>query len=359
MDYAQQLKSKEKALQKLLGSLSLEPSTTSDPRGFRNRAKMSVTGTLESPIVGLVGEVALDQGRELLDCPIHHEKLNALLGRLPEYITTYQLTPYSIQEQGGELKGLIAFFSPESQQMYLRFVLRSQESVARIKKLIPVLQSEFPELVCISANVQPIAHAILEGPEELILTNQKTISHRIGALELQLAPQAFVQTNFEVAKKLYQTAAEWIQEAGAIQMLELFSGQGAFSFFAERSVKKALGIEINKSAVKTANETAQSLGLSHVSFKCADVTQIDAEIEKFAPDLILVNPPRRGLTSSVELIRKSGAKNLIYSSCLLESLESDLGKLSDLYCVKKAKIFDMFPHTGHFESLVWLQSRTN
>src|SRR4051794_3228453 len=63
-----------------------EPSVASSPRAFRNRAKMVVTGTTEAPIIGLTGQGELDAGRELLDCPIHHPRLNELIAALPDYI---------------------------------------------------------------------------------------------------------------------------------------------------------------------------------------------------------------------------------------------------------------------------------
>ena len=361
-DYASQISKKEVEIEEALKFLlpfRLEPSARSPIMGFRNRAKMSVTGTVETPIIGLPGgETDLDQGQELLNCPIHHPKLNALMNALPELIRSFNLIPYQIKNRRGELKGLIAFYSENSNQMYLRFVLRSKECVSRIQKLIPTLQSQFPELVCISANIQPIPHAILEGPEEIILTEVKSIvysfEHAGKKLELSLAPQAFVQTNSQVATQLYQTAASWIAEAHPEKMLELFCGQGAFSFFAAENAKQILGIEINPDAVKIANETAARLGFSHLNFKCSDAAQVGSEIQAFQPNLILANPPRRGLGESLKLIRDSNAEHFIYSSCSIESLAKDLKLLSDRYRVKKIQLFDLFPHTSHFEVLVWM-----
>jgi 23S rRNA (uracil747-C5)-methyltransferase len=338
--YADQLVKKENAV-------------PSNPIGFRNRAKMIVTGTSEKPVIGLTGETDLDEGRELLHCPIQHPKLNEVIAALPDYIHEFNLIPYQIENRKGELKALILFYSPLTNQMYLRFILRSKECVSRIIKLLPKLQTQFPHLVCVTANIQPIAQAILEGKEEIFITEQKFIEHQLGHLTLNLAPQAFVQTNAEVATKLYQMAADWITEIKPEKMLELFCGQGAFSLFAAKSAKKILGIEINEDAVKTANETAQKLGYTHLSFECRDAA--------FAPsigaDLILVNPPRRGLGESIQILLNAKPEHLIYSSCSAESLNKDLLKLSEHYSVIKKQVFDLFPHTEHFETLVHLQRK--
>ncbi len=358
--YPEQLSAKaSKVLQDLafMGPLKLEPTVSSPLQGFRNRAKMAVTGSVEEPKIGLHGEQDLDAGRELLSCPIHHPRLNEVIEALPGFLASFRIEPYRIRERRGELKGIIAFYSPQSHEMYLRFVLRSQECIARLRKMAPELQARFPFLVCLSANLQPIPHAILEGPEEIFLTESRTIVHQLGKLRMTLAPQAFVQTNVEVAARLYDTAAGWISEIQPQRAMELFCGQGAFSLAAASSAGSWLGVEVNSDAVRQANLTAQSLGFSHVKFHCADAAQVGAEMREFSPELVLVNPPRKGLGAAASLISASLPRDLIYSSCNSESLAADLRVLGSDYGVKRAQVFDLFPHTEHFETLVWLSRR--
>jgi 23S rRNA (uracil747-C5)-methyltransferase len=317
---------------------------------------MTVTGTLAHPVLGILGEAEnLDRGYDLTHCPIHHPKLNEMLSQLPDFFRSAQLVPYHIHERTGDLKSVIAYYSPVSKEMYLRFILRSRSPTERIKRNLSALQKQFPELVCISVNLQPIAHSILAGREEIFLTDRTYIEHKIGQLSLRLSPQAFVQTNYEVANRLYTEAAQWIENLGIKKMLELYSGQGAFSFLASHRCEKILGIEINPDAVKTAQETALTLGLKHLQFKCLDATRVETEIELFSPDLILVNPPRKGLGEGVSAILKTQPQYLLYSSCAIESLAFDLDRLKSLYKIKKIQLFDMFPHTEHFEVLVLLE----
>jgi 23S rRNA (uracil747-C5)-methyltransferase len=367
-DYSSQIIKKEEQIRDALSFFQifhLEKSVQSSLQGFRNRAKMSVTGSVETSVIGLLGQNndSLDEGREILACPIHHEKLNQIIAALPELIRVYNLIPYIIQERKGELKGVIAFYSQETNQAYLRFILRSKECVARLKKLVPVFQKQFPEVVCITANIQPVPHAIQEGPEEIFLTETRAIDLQLGSLCLKLTPQAFVQTNIHVATALYETAARWIQEAeGVGNFLELFCGQGAFSLVAAQSLldrtTRFLGIEINGEAVKAANETAKRLGLGHVLFRASDATQVASEIEDFQPDLVLVNPPRRGLAQGALILKQATPRYIIYSSCSIETLARDLRILSEKYNIRKIQLFDMFPHTEHFETLVWLQIKS-
>jgi 23S rRNA (uracil747-C5)-methyltransferase len=345
VDYSQQIRNKEAVLLKALDSrIALLPSVTSKETGFRNKAKLVVSGTLEKPLIGLID-------KEILECPVHDPAINRLLIDLVPFIQEAKLIPYNISERKGELKGLIVFHGTE---MYLRFVLRSKEPLDRIKKHLPRLMSKYPELASVSVNIQPIHSAILEGDEEVSLSARDHIIHEINGMKLKLRPRAFVQTNQEVAGKLYSTAASWVKELKVKKFLELFSGQGAFSFHCAPFVQEARGVEINQDAVMVANEAAKEFKLDHLKFVSLDAGKSSEIVKEFSPDLILVNPPRRGLSESISVLKNQKPEWIIYSSCSVESLATDLQGLSE-YKIERAQLFDMFPHTSHFETLVLLK----
>lgn len=345
-DYGKQIVLKEESLRSLLGQeTNLLPTIRSTTSGFRNKAKLVVSGTSENPLVGLLE-------KEILECPVHDPAINRLLIDLVPFIKTAKLVPYDIAGKKGELKGLIIFHSDE---MYLRFVLRSKEGIDRIKKHLPNLLASHPELSSVTVNIQPIHQAILEGEEEISLGPNEFISQSYGKLKLKVRPRAFIQTNQQVATRLYATAAAWVEELKIRKFVELFAGQGAFTFHCAPFVEEAIGIEINPEAVRIATETASELGLSHLKFFPLDAGHSGNILSQNRPDLILVNPPRRGLGESLALVRESGSRWLIYSSCSAESLAKDLKELSGDYQIEKAQIFDMFPHTNHYETLVLLR----
>lgn len=359
LSYADQIKRKELKLTEALRDqkgIEILPAATSMPNQFRNKAKFTVTGTLDEPIIGLLGEDNLDQGREILYCPLHTIGINELAQKLLPFIQLTKLTPYSIAERRGELKGLILFSSQEN-EFYLRFILRSKESLDRIKKNLPQLKKDFPKLKVVTANIQPIPHAILEGPEEIFLSHEEYLNHQMGTIEFKIGPKGFVQTNQDIAMKLYSQAAAWASDLDINTFVELFSGQGAFSFFIQSMVKNAIGIEIDPEAVKAANSSAKEAGLDHLKFIAQDASKLQNELKKLSPDLLLVNPPRRGLGEALPLIMNSEAKFLIYSSCSLESFAKDLKQLNQSYELKKIQLFDMFPHTEHFETLALFYRR--
>jgi 23S rRNA (uracil747-C5)-methyltransferase len=344
-DYEQQIALKEAVMAEAIGKVKIDPSVRSEVAGFRNKAKLVVSGTTNNPILGLIE-------KEILNCPVHDPVINRILTDLIPFIKHAKLVPYHIAERKGELKGIILFHGDET---YIRFVLRSRESLDRIRKNLPELLASHPDIKSVSVNIQPIHQAILEGEEEIHLGPENFLTQSYGNIKLRIRPQAFVQTNQLVARKLYQTAAQWVKETRAKRFLELFSGQGAFSFHCAEFVTEATGIEINPEAVKMSQETASVLGLTHLHFLALDAGKSLELIRKKAPDIILVNPPRRGLAESIKILEDVLPEWIIYSSCSAASLKGDLDQLKNNYIIERARLFDMFPHTTHFETLVLLK----
>ena len=159
--YQEQLAGKEAHLRSLLGdrrSLQWLPPVASPEEGFRNKAKMVVTGTAQNPVVGILD----DRGRgvDLRECGLHTPGLRAALPTFAAFITRADLTPYDVAGRRGELKHLLLTESPGGELM-ARFVLRSQEPVSRLRKHLPSLLAELPQLRVVSANLLPEHKAVL------------------------------------------------------------------------------------------------------------------------------------------------------------------------------------------------------
>src|SRR5690606_24091211 len=136
------------------------PPVASRPEAFRNKAKMVVGGTIDAPTLGILD--AARRGVDLRGCGVLSEGLRAALPPIAAFITRAQLTPYDIPARRGELKNVLLTESPDGRLM-LRFVLRSSEPLARIRKHLPGLLAELPQLAVVTANLLPEHTAVLEG----------------------------------------------------------------------------------------------------------------------------------------------------------------------------------------------------
>lgn len=405
---AQQLQLKQSAVQATLAgqvetAAWLEP-FASAPSHFRNKAKLAVSGTTHAPVLGLVDR--FDNGTDLTSCPLHVNEIKAALAPLTRAITRMGLQPYSIVKRRGELKHVLITASANGQLM-VRFVLRSTAQLPAIRKGAPRLQSELPGLRVLSVNIQPRPAAILEGEREIILSQDSTldmplylpelgadgvvVNNKKSVLPLVLPPQSFFQTNSDVAAGLYAQARAWARDyaggqAGALagepgvdepgagesgaggahpdatqssqSIWDLYCGVGGFALALAQPGAQVLGVEVSAPAIDGARAAAAQLGLTspQVRFEAGDASVLDASGQVYGhdkPDLLVVNPPRRGIGELAASIEGSGIKRVLYSSCNPASLAKDLEVMSS-YRVRRARLFDMFPYTNHAEVLVEL-----
>ena len=166
---------------------------------------------------------------DLRDCPLHTPGIQAALPVLAEFVRPRRARRRTTcPARRGELKHLLVTESPDGELM-VRFVLRSQEPVARIRKHLPALREALPALVVASVNLQPEHKAMLEGDREIVLTEQETLRMRVAGLDLHLRPQSFFQTNTAMAAELYQRARAWTAEVAPRSVWDLYCGVGGFA----------------------------------------------------------------------------------------------------------------------------------
>jgi len=351
--YPQQLSDKQALLQQLLADTPVAgwlPPVSSVQQGFRNKAKMVVSGSVERPVFGMVTREG--DAVDLVDCPLYPASFAPVFALLKPFIARAGLTPYNVARKRGELKFLLLTESTQGGMM-LRFVLRSGEKLAQLRAALPWLQQQLPQLQVISANIQPVHMAILEGDEEIALTPDQALVENLNQVPLYIRPQSFFQTNPQVAAGLYATARAWVAQLAVSSMWDLFCGVGGFGLHCATPAMQLTGIEISAEAIACARQSAQQLGLDKVSFAALDSTQFATSREQ-VPQLVLVNPPRRGIGAELcAWLSQMAPEYLLYSSCNPTTMAQDIARLPD-YSVSRVQLFDMFPHTAHFEVLTLL-----
>ena len=395
------------------------PPAGSAPTGFRNKAKMAVSGSVSAPVLGLADRFG--GSLDLRGCPLHVDAIQESLPVLGQLVTGLGLEPYHIAADRGELKYLLLTASPTGALM-VRWVLRSHRHVGTLRRALPRIRRALPQLEVMSANIQPVRQAVLEGEEEILLGLAEGMSDRLQmdlllpaqdvpgrpegreaeetVLPLLLPTRSFFQTNTAVAEELYATARQWAaqwasrrradagwadagragtgwmaggragadagragagSERGAVplHLWDLFCGVGGFALALASHPAlhgaQVCGVELSASAIHGAQASARLMGLDprRVWFEAGDARVLDPRSGD-VPDLLVVNPPRRGIGPDLaQRIEASGVGRVLYSSCNPSSLVSDLAAMPSLR-VRRARLFDMFPHTGHAEVLVEL-----
>ena len=346
-----QLSDKEVHARSLVAAPVWLPTVAGPDVGFRDKAKMVVGGTADAPTLGILDRELV--GVDLRDCGLHSDGLRAALDRIASWASGAGLTPYDVASRRGELKHVLLTESPDAELM-LRLVMRSTALEARVRSRLPALREALPALRVVTINVQPEHKAVLEGEREIVLTPEATLPMRLATgVTLRLGPRSFFQTNTLVAEALYDQARAWVRELPDVQTVwDLYCGVGGFALHLAGPGRRVLGVEVSADAIEAATATAAELGAA-AEFVAADATAY-ALGAGAAPDLVVVNPPRRGIGAELAgWLEESDVRHVVYSSCNAESLARDLALMPSLRPVE-ARVLDMFPHTTHYETMVLL-----
>lgn len=367
--YAEQLEQKEQALKRLLSPYFLQneqtewlPPVLSPVSAFRNKAKMVVSGSVEKPILGILNEVNNPNSAvDLTDCPLYSQHFQSLFPLLKRFIGRAGLVPYNVAKRRGELKYILITESSVNGAFMIRFVLRSETKLPLIEREFASFYAQLPLDSVVSVNIQPLHAAVLEGEKEIFLSQSRVLLEQFNGVPLFIRPQGFFQTNPMVASELYRTAQQWVADLPINRLWDLFCGVGGFGLHCANGLREKnpdlalTGIEISPSAIESATASAERLGLRHVSFASLDSANFAVNNNGEKPDLVIVNPPRRGIGQELaSYLNELRSPYLIYSSCNAETMAADFAHLSG-YHLEKVQLFDMFPHTAHYEALAFLR----
>jgi 23S rRNA (uracil747-C5)-methyltransferase len=335
----------------------LDP-VSSPEAGYRNKAKLVVGGRTGDPTLGILDERG--RGVDLRRCGLYEPGLAATFEPLHRFVAELGIEPYDVPDRRGELKYLIVTHSPDGEHL-VRFVLRSDRHLADLRGALPRLLADLPSVRVVTANLHPEHKAVLEGDTEVALTGQTLLPMRVGDVTLLLGPRSFFQTNTTVAGALYRQARDWVDAADPGVVWDLYCGVGGFARHATAPGRTVLGVETAPDAVDAARASARLPSdpgprppADPPTFVAGDATRAGLSP---APDLVVVNPPRRGIGPDLAAwLDASPATDVLYSSCNVDSLARDLAALPALRPVD-GRVFDMFPQTPHTEVMVRLERR--
>jgi len=323
---------------------------------FRNKAKMVVGATVDAPTLGITD--AGGQGVDLQGCPLYEDAITQALPVIAAFITRAHLVPYDVPSRTGELKYVIVTSAPTGELM-VRFVMRSTEAHARIKKHLGWLREQLPHLVVATLNVLPEHKAVLEGERELILTEQATLPLHLGEVTLHVGARSFFQTNTAMARELYACVRAWVSDVQPRTVWDLYCGVGGFALHCAAPGRAVVGVEQSAEAVDAARSAAAEAaaagvpGMDSVTFVAHDATTWVSTQQ--GPDLVIVNPPRRGIGEELaSWLEASAVRYVVYSSCNATTLARDLKAMPSLRPTR-ARLVDMFPHTSHYEVVTLLE----
>jgi 23S rRNA (uracil1939-C5)-methyltransferase len=196
------------------------------------------------------------------------------------------------------------------------------------------------------------------GPTEIV-DGSPAFDEELGDLRFRVSPDAFFQTNTEMAEQLYGIAAEFAALQGWERVYDLFCGIGTIGLSLAPRAGELFGVEIVEEAVADAIENARLNQITNAQFFAGDVrTSLRELVERAGkPDVLVVDPPRAGLSQKVvRRIIEAGPRRLVYVSCNPTTLAPNAAQLTEAgYTLKRVRPVDMFPQTPHIECVALIE----
>lgn len=277
-----------------------------------------------------------------------------------DWMKQYHIPPY--QEKTG--KGLVRHVYLRTNQAgeVLCCLIVNGKQLPHADELVAALRAAVPTLVGVVLSVNTRKTNVILGTEYHTLWGRDTLEETLCGHTFRLSVPSFFQINQPQTQVLYSRAVEFAGLTGTETVVDLYCGIGTISLAMAEHAAHVIGVEVVPQAIEDAKENARRNGLADKTrFLCGDASQLALQLEQegITPDVVVVDPPRKGLAPDVvDTIARMNPALVVYVSCDPATLGRDLKRFAALgYTAQRAEAVDLFPRTAHIESVVLL-SRT-
>lgn len=321
--------------------------------GYRNKAQYPVR--LENGKV-LAGFFAKRSHRVIpcADCALQPAFYKDIIEYTQTFAETHGISIYDEESGKGLLRHIYLRYGEVSGQVMVCLVLNGNK-LPHCEDYVKGLLELCPNIASVVLNVNRRRDNVILGEQCITVYGTDTIEDTLCGVSFKLSPLSFYQVNRQAAQKLYGLAADMADLQGNELLVDLYCGAGTIGLSMAERVRQLIGVEIIPDAVENAKENARNCGISNARFLCADAGEAAQMLasEGLHPDVIVVDPPRKGCSQDVlEAIQTMAPEKVVYISCNVASLARDAKELEKLgYFAKRAVPVDLFPRTAHVETV--------
>lgn len=288
------------------------------------------------------------------ECKIVDEDFTMVLDKVVKYFRKAKLPYYRVRSHNGYLRNLVLRKGKNTGELLINIVTTSQIEFDfhEITEILEDLEYK-GELSGIVHTINDSLSDVVQIDKLEILYGRDYIMEEILGLKFKIYPKTFFQTNSKGAEKLYGIVKEFLGDVSSKTVFDLYCGTGTIAQIVASSAKKVIGVELVEEAVESADENACLNKIENCEFIAGDVAKVVKTL-KDRPDLIILDPPRPGIhPKALRQIIDFNVNEIVYVSCNPKTLVEDLKVLIEGgYKIDKVKLMDMFPHTGHVETVV-------
>ena len=294
------------------------------------------------------------------DCKLQPAVLNEIGRFLCGLLEQYGIRPYDEASGEGLVRHIFLRRGAHSGQIMVCLVC-TRPRLPHAAELTAALCGRFPAVRTVLVNVNPDKTNVILGRENRVLCGPGFIEDTLCGVPVRLGPLSFYQVNTPGAEQLYGVAAAYADPAPGDLLLDLYCGMGTIGLSMAARCRALVGVEVVPEAIESAKANAARMGEAIAAksrFFCADAGEAAGRLaaEGLAPDIIVVDPPRKGCdAATLAAIVRMAPRRLVYVSCNPSTAARDAAVLAqDGYRVEKVQPVDMFPRTGHVEAVILL-----
>ena len=364
MDYQEQLRFKQKKIEDNLRRIGgfeqipMEPILGMEqPFRYRNKAQFPVGTDKEGNLVtgfyaGRTHDIINNR-----NCYLGVEENRQVLDVVLGWMEKYGVSAYDEKTGTGLVRHILIRYGFKTGEMMVCLVING-ERVPKQEALVERLR-EISGMTSITTSTNQERTNVIMGSKIRTLWGTPYISDYIGEVKYQISPLSFYQVNPVQTEKLYGTALEYAGLDGNETVWDLYCGIGTISLFLAQKAKKVYGVEIVPAAIEDARRNAELNGITNAEFFVGKAEEVLPEMYakgEARADVIVVDPPRKGCDAALlETVVKMQPERIVYVSCDSATLARDLKWLcAEGYELKRVRGVDMFPMTGHVETVVLL-----
>lgn len=361
MDYEEETRLKAERVRQCLnrigGEALEEMPILSAPtcKAYRNKAQYPVSSHKGRVYAGFfkAGTHQVVENEKCLILPPDTDRVRHIV---IDYVNQFGITAYDETTGKGLLRHIYVRRGQVSGQVLVCLAVNGRklpkwEELAERLKAVP----GFTTLV-LSVNTKK-GNTVL-GDEEIVLYGPGYIEDTLCGLTFRLSPRSFYQVNHHQAQRLYEAAIAQAEITKKDLVLDLYCGVGTITLAMAKAAGRVIGVEVVEQAVEDAKENAKRNGIGNAEFFCGDAGKAALSLEEqgIHPDVVVVDPPRKGLNSdTIEALTRMAPKRIVYVSCDPATLARDVALLKEHgYRLQTAQAADLFPRCSHVESIVCL-----
>ena len=324
--------------------------------GYRNKVQFPVQAQNGKPVAGFyrAGSHAVIA---IADCKIQPESANRAREAVLRWMEKENIAAYDERTHTGVVRHIYLRAASKDPKVLLCLIVNGK-TLAKKEALVRTIREQVPEVSGIVINYNTKKSNVILGDRFEALIGDGALEDTLLGLTFRLSPAAFYQVNHDQAERLYELAIAGAEIQKTDTVLDLYCGVGTITLAMAKAAGRVIGVEVEPQAVADARDNAQRNGVQNAEFFCGDAGQAARSLREqgLTPDVVVVDPPRKGLSPDViRVLAQMSPRKIAYISCDPATLARDVALLKEQgFRLLGARAVDMFPRCAHVETVVLL-----